>query len=163
MRIRSPSRRRGSVRDDGDVAVDHPARHAPSRRRLNSNTCAARRPAAAAHAHLHLQINSNTPGVFTATADVVWQFDDGDAGANPATATVNRATDGDARQLGRRDQAVRRRQITIGPPDGTNTVGDPHTFFVSVSQDDGLTAAPGGDGVTGFGPVPNGTQVDRHP
>jgi hypothetical protein len=52
-------------------------------------------------------------------------------------------------------------KITIGPPTATNTVGDPHTFTVTVSQDDGLPAnAPGGDTVSGFGPVPNGTGVN---
>ncbi len=45
-------------------------------------------------------------------------------------------------------------RITIGP-DATNNVGDPHTFTVTVQQDDGLTAAQGGDGVTGFADVVN--------
>ena len=35
-------------------------------------------------------------------------------------------------------------------PNATNEVGQPHTFTVTVMQDDGLTAAQGGDGVTGF-------------
>ena len=35
-------------------------------------------------------------------------------------------------------------------PNATNEVGQPHTFTVTVLQDDGLTAAQGGDGVTGF-------------
>src|SRR5207245_10728811 len=34
-----------------------------------------------------------------------------------------------------------------------NEVGKSHTFTVLVQQDDGLTAAQGGDGVTGFAPV----------
>src|SRR4029079_15399941 len=43
--------------------------------------------------------------------------------------------------------------ITI-TPDSTNEVGQPHTFTVTVQQDDGLAAgAPGGDAVTGFGPA----------
>jgi hypothetical protein len=51
-------------------------------------------------------------------------------------------------------------RITINPPVATNTVGDPHTFTVTVQQDDGLPAnAPGGDAVTGFGPAPDGTSV----
>ena len=43
-------------------------------------------------------------------------------------------------------------KITISPDD-TNNVGESHTFTVDVEQDDGLTAAQGGDGVTGFAPV----------
>ena len=40
-------------------------------------------------------------------------------------------------------------RITISP-DATNPINAPHTFVVTVQQDDGLTAAQGGDGVTGF-------------
>jgi len=47
-------------------------------------------------------------------------------------------------------------KISIAPDD-VNAVGDSHTFTVTVQQDDGLTAAQGGDGVTGFGPAPAGT------
>src|SRR5438067_1378013 len=40
-------------------------------------------------------------------------------------------------------------RITISP-NGTRVVGQPHTFTVTVQQDDGLVAgAPGGDAVTG--------------
>src|SRR5262249_43002030 len=35
-------------------------------------------------------------------------------------------------------------------PSGTNGITEPHTFTVTVLQNDGLTAAQGGDGVTGF-------------
>ncbi len=42
--------------------------------------------------------------------------------------------------------------ITIAA-DGTNPVGAPHTFTVTVNQNDGLNADEGGDGVTGFTPV----------
>ena len=104
-------------------------------------------------------VNSSKPGVFTAHAVAVWHFVDGDAGANPATADVTRATDG---THGSSNDATKRfvdAKILITPPNATNTVGDPHTFFVSFLQDDGLAAAAGGDGVTGFGPVPTGTQV----
>ena len=38
-------------------------------------------------------------------------------------------------------------------PSAVNEVGEAHTFTVLVEQNDGLTAAQGGDGVTGFGPV----------
>lgn len=43
-------------------------------------------------------------------------------------------------------------RITIAP-NATNTVGQPHTFTATVQEDDGLTAAQGGDGVTGFANV----------
>ena len=44
-------------------------------------------------------------------------------------------------------------KITI-TPSAVNEVGEAHTFTVDVEQDDGLAAnAPGGDAVTGFGPV----------
>jgi hypothetical protein len=43
--------------------------------------------------------------------------------------------------------------IVINPPEATNTVGDAHTFTVTVYKDDGLAAADGGDGVTGFTPA----------
>src|SRR5258707_2977196 len=41
-------------------------------------------------------------------------------------------------------------RIKIAPPFATNPTGANHTFTVTVEQDDGLTAAQGGDGVTGF-------------
>jgi uncharacterized repeat protein (TIGR01451 family) len=44
-------------------------------------------------------------------------------------------------------------QISIAP-NATNEVGQPHTFTVTVLQDDGLPAgAAGGDAFTGFGPA----------
>jgi hypothetical protein len=105
-------------------------------------------------------VNSSTPGLFTANATAVWHFADSDTGANPATIDVTRSTSGNSGPGG--SGAATKRfvdaKITIGPPDATNTVGDPHAFLVTVSQDDGLTAAQGGDGVTGFAPAPNGTQ-----
>ncbi len=43
-------------------------------------------------------------------------------------------------------------------PDDTNQIGDPHTFTVTVMQDDGLAiGAPGGDAFDGFGPAANET------
>ena len=50
-------------------------------------------------------------------------------------------------------------RIVLSPPTATNLVNDPHTIVAQVWQDDGLTAAQGGDGVTGFAPAPNGTLV----
>jgi uncharacterized repeat protein (TIGR01451 family) len=44
-------------------------------------------------------------------------------------------------------------EISIAP-NATNEVGQPHTFTVTVLQDDGLPAgAPGGDAFNGFGPA----------
>jgi hypothetical protein len=43
-------------------------------------------------------------------------------------------------------------------PSATNEVGQPHTFTVTVLQDDGVAAgAPGGDAFNGFGPAANRT------
>lgn len=50
-------------------------------------------------------------------------------------------------------------RIVLSPLSATNLVGDPHTIVAQVLQDDGLTAAQGGDGVTGLAPAPNGTLV----
>jgi hypothetical protein len=74
---------------------------------------------------------------------------------DPATATIGSGPGGS----GPATKTFVDAKITIGPPTATNTVGDPHSFLVTVSQDDGLTAAQGGDGVTGFGPAPSNTQV----
>jgi hypothetical protein len=114
-----------------------------------------------------VKIKSSTPGVFTLNATAAWHFADGDAGANPSSVNVTRDTDPATTTIGSgpggSGPATKRfvdLEITIGPPVATNTVGDPHTFVVTVSQDDGLPAgAAGGDAVTGFGPVPNGTGV----
>jgi hypothetical protein len=50
-------------------------------------------------------------------------------------------------------------KIVLSPLTATNLVGDPHTIVAQVFQDDGLTAAQGGDGATGFAPAPDGTLV----
>src|SRR5260370_354031 len=63
---------------------------------------------------------------------------------DPATATV--AGPGGS---GPATKTFEDARITIAP-DATNEGGQPLTFSVPVSQDDGLTAAQGGDGVTGF-------------
>jgi len=108
----------------------------------------------------HFEINSSTPGVFTASATVVWRFTDNDTGANPASVDVTRSTDSTHGSTGPATKRFVDAYITIGPPTATNNVGQPHTFVVNVFQDDGLAAnAPGGDAVTGFGPAPNGTSV----
>src|SRR5207248_1449350 len=86
---------------------------------------------------------SNSAGVVTGHATVNASFGGG---------TFSAQTDG---VLPNSPDAVKRfvdAKISI-TPDGVNKVGDPHTFTVLVQQDDGLTAAQGGDGVTGFAPV----------
>ena len=50
-------------------------------------------------------------------------------------------------------------QIDLSPLTATNEVNSAHTITATVQQDDGIPAAGGGDGVTGFGPAPNGTLV----
>jgi uncharacterized repeat protein (TIGR01451 family) len=79
----------------------------------------------------------------------------GNASATLSVLGVNlsRAT-GDG-QSGDTGAAVKRfvdAKISIAP-NATNGITEPHTFTVTVLQDDGLTASQGGDGVTGFAPV----------
>jgi hypothetical protein len=51
--------------------------------------------------------------------------------------------------------------IEIGPAEAFNLVNQPHTFTVTVHQDDGLASgATGGDSSNGFGPPPTGTLVN---
>jgi hypothetical protein len=112
-------------------------------------------------------IKSSTPGVFTLNATSVWHFVDSDTGANPGSVNVTRDTDPATANIGSGPSgsgpATKRfvdLKISIGPPEASNTVGDPHTFTVTVQQDDGLPAnTGGGDAATGFGPVPDGTGV----
>jgi hypothetical protein len=100
-------------------------------------------------------ITNNTAGVFTATADVVWHFTDGTNSTD-----VSRTTDTTHGSSGPATKRFVDAYITIAPPEATNSVGDQHTFVVSVFQNDGLPAnAPGGDAFTGFGPAPDGTPV----
>jgi hypothetical protein len=50
--------------------------------------------------------------------------------------------------------------ITIGPTPATNSVGEHHTWTITVMQNDGLAAgAPGGDAYNAYGPAPDGTFV----
>jgi Prealbumin-like fold domain len=94
-----------------------------------------------------ITFSSNTAGTVTGHASATFSV-------GGQTFTVQ--TDGTGSNSG---DAVKRfvdAKISIGPDD-TNSVGESHTFTVNVQQDDGLSAAQGGDGVTGFGPAPNGT------
>jgi hypothetical protein len=74
---------------------------------------------------------------------------------DPATATTGSGPGGSGPATKRFVDA----NITITPPEATNTVGDLHTFTVTVQQDDGLPAGTPGDGTTGLGPPPPFTQV----
>jgi uncharacterized repeat protein (TIGR01451 family) len=49
--------------------------------------------------------------------------------------------------------------IALSPLTAENPVLKPHTVTATVKQDDGLTAAQGGDGVTGLANAPDGTKV----
>jgi hypothetical protein len=102
-------------------------------------------------------------GTVGGTCSVTFTSDTAGTVTGHASATVTFAgqsftvqTDGTGSNSG---DAVKRfvdAKISIAPDD-TNSVGESHTFTVSVQQNDGLTAAQGGDGVTGYAPAPNGT------
>ena len=107
-------------------------------------------------------INSPSPGVFTLNATAVWNFHDNDPNANPANATVTRSSSGNSGPGGGGPATKRFVDafITIGPTPATNSVGEHHTWVVTVMQDDGLPAGdPNGDAYTGFGPAPDHTLV----
>ena len=101
-------------------------------------------------------INSSSAATFTANATAIWHF----AGpGTPSSADVTRTTDGTHGSSGSATKRFVDANITIGPGEATNVVGDPHTFTITVQQDDGLPAGAPGDGTTGFGPPAIGTQV----
>jgi hypothetical protein len=112
---------------------------------ISANTCA---NPGTVNGTCHITFKSDTAGTVTghAAADV-------DIGGGE---TRHVETNGQGSNSG---DAIKRfvdARISIGPDD-TNSVREPHTFTVTVEQNDGLTAAQGGDGVSGFGPAPNGT------
>jgi prealbumin domain-containing protein len=112
---------------------------------ISSDTCAA---PGTVNGTCSVTFTSNTPGTVTghAAADVAINGD-----------TKHVETDGTGSNSGNAVKRFVEAKIAIGPDD-TNSVGESHTFTVNVQQNDGLAAAQGGDGVTGFGPAPNGTQ-----
>jgi hypothetical protein len=90
-----------------------------------------------------VSFTSNSTGTVTGSATATFSF-----GGQTFTVTTNGIAPNSA-------PAVKRfvdGKISIGPS-ATNGIGEPHTFTVTVQQDDGLTAAQGGDGVTGYAPV----------
>src|ERR671922_1491022 len=105
------------------------------------------------------------PGVGTVNGQCTITFTSNTAGTVTGHASADVDLDGETKHVetdgtgSNSGNAVKRfvdAKISIGPDD-TNSVGENHTFTVNVQQNDGLTAAQGGDGVTGFGPAPNGT------
>jgi hypothetical protein len=134
----------------------------PAASLTTSNTCDAAGIVFSNNGHTAtctLTVNSTVPGVVTANATAIWHYVDNDANANPASTNVTRSTDSTHGSSGPATKRFVDARISIGPPLATNTVGDPHTFTVTFEQNDGLAANEGGDGVTGFGPVPDNTQV----
>jgi Prealbumin-like fold domain len=101
------------------------------------------------------QINSSAVGTFTATADVSWKFDDGDPGANPATVTVNRSTDG---THGSSNSVTKRfvdANISITPLTKVNEVNHSHTFTITSTAFPAGTAATIVSITPSISPVPS--------
>jgi hypothetical protein len=118
--------------------------------------------------HFSVTFSSAKAGLVLANATAtITNFDlDGAAGPLPAvTPAIVRDTDPNTNTPagpGGSGPAVKRwvdAYVDINP-DGTNPVGAPHTFTVSVFQNDGLAiGAPGGDAYNGFGAVGAGVPV----
>ena len=102
-------------------------------------------------------INNPTAGKFTAnaTASVTMGGVTVTRDTDPATATIGSGPGGS----GPATKTFVDAYIIITPHEATNSVGQSHTFVVQVFQNDGLTAAQGGDGITGFAPAPDHTFV----
>jgi hypothetical protein len=112
---------------------------------ITSNTCAS---PGTVGGSCSVTFKSNTAGLVTGHASVTF-------GVGGVSLTRETGTTGNS------GNAVKRfvdAKISIAPDD-VNAVGDSHTFTVTVQQDDGLAADQGGDGVSGFGPAPDGTIV----
>ena len=73
--------------------------------------------------------------------------------------TLVRQTDGLVNNSGDALKTFVDAKIVLSPLTATNPINQQHVITANVYQDDGLTAAQGGDGVTGFAPAPNGTVV----
>src|SRR5262245_49061177 len=111
---------------------------------VSSNTCTT---GTDSNGQCSVTFTSNAAGTVTGHATVT--FDVGGV-------SLTRATDNTHGSTGDATKRFVDANISI-VPDRVNEVGQPHTFDVTVLQDDGLSAAQGGDGVTGPGPAPVGT------
>jgi uncharacterized repeat protein (TIGR01451 family) len=74
---------------------------------------------------------------------------------DPATATIGSGPGGS----GPATKTFVNASIALSPLTAQNMVFEPHTVTATVKQDDGLTAAQGGDGVSGLANAPDGTMV----
>lgn len=105
-----------------------------------------------------------SPGTTSGTCSVTFTSDTPGTVTGHASADVDLdgevkhvETDGTGTNSGNAVKRFVDAKISITPTD-TNSIGENHTFVVNVQQNDGLTAAQGGDGVTGFTAAPNGTK-----
>lgn len=113
-----------------------------------------------ASGQVEVTFTSLTAGLVEGSAEVDVIFDRLPSETPPATPLeVTRSTEGSETTPGsgeyNSDPAVKRfvdANIEI-EPDDVNEVGDPHTFTVTVMQNDGLNDDQGGDGVTGWTPA----------
>ena len=72
--------------------------------------------------------------------------------------SLTRSTDGTGNNSADANKVYVDGQIDVSPLTATNGINEPHTVTATVQQDDGLPSSEG-DGVDGFGPVPDGTTV----
>jgi hypothetical protein len=97
-----------------------------------------------------IEVSSNIAGIATVIAEATINVDG---------VEIELVTDG---MGGSSNPATKRwvdAQIDVTPLTATNRLNDEHDIIVTVQQDDGLTAAQGGDGVTGWATAPDGTLV----
>src|SRR6185369_12035484 len=97
-----------------------------------------------------VQINTSTAGGVDIHATTTF---------NVLTVSLTRATGTGGLNSADAHKTYVNAQIDVSPLTATNAVNSPHTITATVQQDDGIPAAGGGDGVTGFAPAPNGTLV----
>jgi hypothetical protein len=121
---------------------------------VSSNTCDNQGPLphGTVNGTCAITFTSNTAGTVT-----------GHAAANVSFGgeTFHVETDGTGSNSGDAVKRFVHGRIQISPLTDTNSIQETHTLTATVNQDDGLAAnAPGGDAVSGFGPVPNGTTVN---
>lgn len=121
---------------------------------LTNNTCSSPTGSGAGPRTCSITLTSSKAGVFTANATAVWHFTDG-----TNTADVTRTTDNTHGSTGPATKRFVDAKISLSPLTAVNEVNHAHTITATVQQNDGLPAGAPGDGVTGFGPAPDGTVV----